>query len=153
MNEGKFREDTRREGYEFGLENAEKCFLKGYKRNLGNKSSRHGLAFTICHLENSQVDGICHDVPSKGLVAFLSKEGVLADEPSYELVMVSVSNSERPVLTLKGLKPSSLEKLSCKDKLKVCCYVNLTIEGAERWQVDCKDVLEIRKKLEEELCS
>jgi len=152
MNEGKFREDTRRNGYEFGLENVKKGVLKGYKRILGNKSEKHGLAFTICSSERDQVEGICHDVPIKGLNSFLKKEGLLLDEPSYELVIVSVSDQNNPVLTLKGLKPSSLEKLDSGGKLKVYCYVSTTIEGAERWNVDYQDILEIKKALEKKFC-
>jgi len=90
MNEEKFKEDTRQAGFEFGLVNVKKATLQGYKRILGNRSKRHGLAFTICLSENDMTEGICHDIPIAGLEAFLKKEGVLLDEPSYELLIVRV---------------------------------------------------------------
>lgn len=152
MNEGKFRRDTKKSGYEFGLENVKTGVLRDYKRVLGNRSKYHGCAFTICPSEGEQVEGICHDVPIEGLEVFLRKEGVLLDDPSYELMIVSVSGEDHPVLTLKGLRPSSLEKLDCKGKLRVFHYVNVTIEGAERWEVDCSDMTKIRGWLEKELC-
>lgn len=152
MNEGKFREDTRSSGYEFGLVNARKRVLKGYKRILGNKSENHGLVFTICPSEKDQVEGICHNVPIEGLESFLRKEGVLLKQPTYELILVSISNKQHPVLTLKGLKPFELEKLHCKDKLKAFCYVSTSIRGAERWEADCSDMSKIKSNLEKELC-
>ena len=152
MNEGKFREDTRRNGYEFRLEKVKNGILKGYKRILGNDSINHGLAFTICPSKKEQVEGICHDVPIKGLNSFLKKEGLLSDKPSYELIMVSILNEDHPVLTLKGLKPSSIEKLDCKRKLKAFCYVSMTIEGAKRWNINCSDMVEMKDRLERELC-
>lgn len=145
MNEEKVREDTRKKGYEFGLENAERRILEGYKRVLGNISANHGLAFTICPSEERKVEGICHDVPIEGIKAFLRKEGVLSIDPSYELIMVSVPGEDHPVLTLRGLKPSSFENLVGKLKLKAFCYMCLTIEGAKRWNVDYSDILEVKK--------
>jgi hypothetical protein len=151
MNEGKFREDTRRNGHEFGLINPNEAILKGYKRMLGNRSKHHGLAFTICPAKKENVEGICHDVPIDGLTAFLGKEGILAKDPSYELVNVFVAGEKQPVLTLKGLKPSNVEKLDYSDMLKAFCYVSETIEGAKRWKVDYSDILETRTQLEREL--
>lgn len=74
MNEEKFREDTKKHGFEFGLENVKRATLQGYKRILGNKSSNHGLAFTICPSEKEQTEGICHDIPLQGSKSFLAKE-------------------------------------------------------------------------------
>lgn len=152
MNEGKFREDTRESGYEFGLREAEKRTLSGYKRILGNKSKNHGLAFTICPSEKDQVQGICHNVPLNGLASFLKKEGVLLEEPTYELIVVPISGENHPVLTLKGLKPSKLEKLDCEERLKAYCYVKSSIIGAERWNVDCEHMMKVKNRLEKELC-
>lgn len=152
MNEGKFRRDTKKSGYEFGLENVRTAVLRDYERVLGNRSKYYGCAFTICPSEGEQVEGICHDVPIEGLEAFLTKEGVLLDEPSYELMIVTISTENNPVLTLKGLKPASLKELDCRGKLRAFHYVNVTIEGAERWEVDCSDFVKIRDWLEKELC-
>jgi len=136
MNEGKFIEDTRKNCHEFRLINVKRRILGGYKRMLGNKSLNHGLAFTIRPSEQDEVEGICHDVPSEGLEAFLRKEGVLTKKltsiPTYEIMVVKVSNEEGPVLTLKGLRPFNLAELDCKEKLKVYCYVSLSIQGAKR---------------------
>lgn len=76
VNEVKFLEDTRRMGYGFGLGNAQKRVLEDYWRILGNSSKNHGLAFTIRAHEGGHVEGICHDIPIKGLRSFLKKEGV-----------------------------------------------------------------------------
>lgn len=152
MNEGKFREDTRKAGFEFDLKKAEKRVLQGYKRILGNKSVNHGLAFTILPSEGERVEGVCHNVPIEGLKAFLKKEAVLSDSPSYELITVSVSEEDHPVLTLKGLKLSSPEKLDCEDKLKAFRYVSISIEGAKRWIDDYSDMTEMKNWLEKELC-
>lgn len=151
MNEGKFRDDTQKYGFEFGLENAKKTTLQGYKRILGNKSKNYGLAFTICPSEKEQTDGICHDIPMQGLKSFLEKEGLLSNEPSYELITVSIRGEDHPVLTLKGLKPLSIHKLNRKDKLKAYCYVCKTIEGAKKWKVDYSDILATKNKLEKDL--
>jgi hypothetical protein len=151
MNEVKFVEDTRRMGYGFGLGNAQKRVLKDYWRILGNSSRNHGLAFTIRAHEGVHVEGICHDIPIKGLRSFLKKEGVLTRRPNYELIMVSVSGEDHPVLTLKGLRPANIEKLGIEGKQKVLRYVRITIEGAERWKVDCSDLLELKKLLERDL--
>jgi hypothetical protein len=151
MNEEKFRKDTKKHGFEFGLENVQKTTLQGYKRILGNKSKNHGLAFTICPFRKEQTEGICHDIPIQGLESFLKKEGLLSDEPSYELIMVSVHNEDKPVLTLKGLKPFSIDKLNRKDKLNAYCYVCETIEGAKKWQVDYSDMSTIKNRLKKEL--
>lgn len=152
MNEKKFRKDTKKAGYEFGLRNVERRVLQGYKRFLGNDSVKHGLAFTIAPSEIEQLEGICHDVPIKGLKAFLKKEGVLLDEPSYALVIVSVSDEANPVLTLRGLKRSSIANLDFRRKLQAFCYVSLSIEGAERWKVEHSDMTEVKSQLEKELC-
>jgi len=151
MNEEKFRDDTQKHGFEFGLENSKKTTLQGYKRILGNKSRKHGLAFTICLSEKEQTEGICHDIPMQGLKSFLEKEGLLSNEPSYELVTVSIHGEDQPVLTLKGLKPLSIDKLNRKDKLKVYWYICKTIEGAKKWKVDYSDMSAIKNRLEKEL--
>lgn len=152
MNEGKFREDTREKGHEFGLIKAEKRVLQGYKRDLGNSSVRHGLAFTILLSKRDQIDGICHDVPIEGLEAFLSKEGVLSKKPSYELLKVSIEGENYLVLTLKGLRPSKIKELDWEKKLKTFCYVRATLEGTKRWNINDEDILEIKERLEKELC-
>lgn len=151
MNERKFREDTRNCCYEFGLINVQKAVLQNYKRVLGNDSKNHGLAFTIRPSEGASIEGICHDVPMKGLRSFLKKEGVLLSQPSYELLIVSVHGEDQPVLTLKGLKPSRIGVLSYVEKSKAHSYVRATIEGALRWKVDSSDIQETRDKLEKEL--
>lgn len=50
--------------------------------------------------------------------------------------MVSIFGEDQPVLTLKGLRPASIEKLGTDEKQKALRYVKMTIEGAERWKVD-----------------
>lgn len=116
MNEEKFREDTKGKCHEFGLIEPEKRILQNYERKLGNKSITQGLAFTIEHANGKSVEGICHNVPVGGLGAFLRKEGVISDknDPSYKLIMVSIEGESRPVLTLEGLKHSSLNELKSK---------------------------------------
>ncbi|MGA3289918.1 MAG: gamma-glutamylcyclotransferase family protein [Candidatus Bathyarchaeia archaeon] len=151
MNEEKFKEDTRQAGFEFGLVNVKKATLQGYKRILGNRSKRHGLAFTICLSENDMTEGICHDIPIAGLEAFLKKEGVLLDEPSYELLIVRVLEEETPVLTLKGLKPSNVDKLNREQMLQAYCYLCKTLEGAKRWNVNCSDIMSMKENLHEKL--
>ena len=151
MNESKFREDTRNCGYEFGLINVRKAVLKDYNRLLGNDSKNHGLAFTIHPSEGSCVEGICHDIPMKGLCSFLKKEGVLLSRPTYELLAVSVQGEKSPILTLIGLKPSRIEMLSYLRKGKAYDYVRATIEGAQRWQVDYSDIKGTKERLEKEL--
>jgi diadenosine tetraphosphate (Ap4A) HIT family hydrolase len=152
MNEEKFRVDTRRGGYEFGLFNPKKRVLPQYERVLGNESIKYGLAFTICPCESEHMEGICHDVPIGGLDSFLQKEGLFLDKPSYELIVVSVSDEEHPVLTLKGLKPSSYEKLDCRSKLSALLYLDISIMGAERWNVEHSDMLKMKELIEEALC-
>lgn len=152
MNEGKFIEDTRKNGQEFGLLNVKKVVLEDYKRILGNRSKNHGLAFTICNYYKGQVEGICHDIPELGLKAFLKKEGVLLQEPKYELLLVRITDEKYPVLTLKGLKPSSLGDLTCKEKLNVYCYLKASVNGAKRWKVNCSDMLELQTVIEDDLC-
>jgi len=151
LNECKFRTDTKESGYEFGLEKAEKRTLDNYKRIFGNKSKKHGLAFTICS-KSCQVQGICHNIPLKGLTSFLKKEGVLLKEPTYDLIIVSIPGEKHPVLTLRGLKPSNLEKLSCREKLKAYCYVESSILGAKVWNVDYADMQKLKDRLEKEFC-
>jgi len=75
----------------------------------------------------------------------------LSNEPSYELITVSIRGGDHPVLTLKGLKPSSIDKLSRKDKLRAYCYICKTIEGAKKWNVDYSDILTTKDRLEKEL--
>ena len=151
MNESKFREDTRNCGYEFGLINVRKAVLQDHKRILGNDSKNNGLAFTIRPSKGDSVEGICHDVPMKGLYSFLKKEGVLLSQPAYELLVVSVEGEKSPVLTLKGLKPSRIEMLSYLRRCKAFHYVRATIEGAQRWQVDFSDIKETGERLAKEL--
>ena len=153
MNVGKFRRDTKKTGLEFGLENVEVGILHGFKRILGNKSKNHGCAFTICSSEGDCVQGICHDIPVICLETFLKKEGVLQSEPTYELLIVTISNEGSPVLTLRGLKPVKPKELNCNEKLKAFHYVCTSIEGAERWNVNHSDMLELKDWFEEEICS
>lgn len=151
MNEEKFKDDMREKNAELFLTNPKRAVLQGYKRSLGNKSKRHGLAFTICASEDGNVEGICHDIPLDCLSAFLKKEGVLSKAPSYEIISVSVSSQNLPVLTLKGLKSSYIENCSCEDKLRALFYVCKSIEGAKRFQVDHQDMIEVRAKLRSSL--
>ena len=150
MNEGKFIEDV---NHKFGLLKAKKSILSGYKRILGNKSKNHGLAFTICQCEGAKVEGICHDVPKSGLISFLRKEGVLLEEPKYELLVVKISDEETPVLTLKGLKPLALASLTRKQKLNAYCYLKASVIGAKKWKVNHRDMLELLAQIENEMCS
>jgi len=151
MNEQKFREDTKRCCYEFGLITAEKRTLAGFKRVLCNKSKNHGLAFSIHPSDKDNVEGICHDVPIEGLESFLKKEGVLLKEPTYELILVSISEEQQPVLTLVGLKPFSMERLNYERARKALEYVIASINGSKRWSVDYSDMLEAKNKLREML--
>lgn len=147
MNEEKFQDDMKEKNAELSLINPKKAVLHGYKRILGNKSKRHGLAFTICISKESNVEGICHEIPLNYLDTFLKKEGAWSKEPSYEIIIVSVFNENLPVLTLKGLKPSCIENLGYENKLKALCYVCQSIEGAEKFHVNHQDMREVKEKL------
>lgn len=156
MNESKFLNDTKRCNHKFGLKNISVGILKDYERVLGNSSRLHGLAFTIVPAEGKEVQGICHDVPIEGLEAFLRKEGVLCGrtrKPAYEIISVTVSGENQPVLTLIGLKPSNMDNLeTCEQKLRLYHYLSATIEGAENWDVDSSEISKMRDDLEKDVC-
>lgn len=148
MNEEKFREDMKEAGKEIGLINPKKRNLLGFKRTLSNKSRHHGIAFSICGSASAQVEGICHDIPTDALKAFLKKEGLLQKIPSYKFIMVSVADEDEPILTLLGLKPTLLEQLSLGDRKKALSYLNESIKGAKHFEVEHSDMLEAKNTLE-----
>jgi len=148
MNEEKFREDMKEAGKEIGLINDKKRKLSGFKRTLSNKSRYHGIAFSICGSASAEVEGICHDIPTDALKAFLKKEGLLQKIPSYKLIMVSVADEDEPILTLLGLKPTLLEQLSPGDRKKALSYLNESIKGAKHFEVEHSDMLEAKNTLE-----
>lgn len=155
MNESKFMLDTGGLEKGFGLINRTKCTLRGYKRILGNHSENHGLAFTICPARGENVQGICHDIPVDKLESFLRKEGLFLSppkSPSYELLLVSVSEEKSPVLTLKGLKPASIDSRTCLKKLRALCYVCVSIQGAKSLDVNCSDMDESKDQIEKAIC-
>jgi hypothetical protein len=94
------------------------------------------------------VEGICHDVPTESLEDFLRKEGVLErNNPSYRLIKVSIPNEKEPVLTLCGLKPTSVERLSLDKARETLDYLEKSITGARCCEIDHSDMIETKKKL------
>jgi hypothetical protein len=74
-------------------------------------------------------------------------------KPTYEVTLVSVSGETDPVFTLKGLKPSDMEKIeNCEQKLRLFHYLSATIEGAESWGVDSSEISRMRDYLEKDIC-
>jgi len=81
---------------------------------------------------------------------FLEKEGVLKeDTPNYRLIKVPIPNQNEPILTLCGLKPISLDKLSLEKAKRALNYVKESIQGAECCDVEHSDMIEMKKKLED----
>jgi len=147
MNEKKFKRDMKGKA---GLINKTTATLSGFKRTLSNKSELHGAAFSIRCSPSDEVEGICHDIPIELLEDFLKKEGVLkGDASSYRLVKVSILNENEPILTLCGLKPVSLDKLSLKKTKRALNYVKESIQGAECCDAKHSDMKEMKKKLED----
>ena len=148
MNEEDFKKEMKKHGYELGLEGVEKRTLSGYIRVLNNKSTSHGIAFSIHRHKTGHVEGICHDIPIEALGAFLSKEGLFSWRPSYRLIKVEVKQESKPVLSLEGLRQTTIKDLDYGQKKKALKYVRATIDGAKRRGVKVSYL----KRLEKQLC-
>ena len=147
MNEENFKKEMEKHGYELGLKGTEKRTLSGYRRALDNKSGSHGIAFSIHRYKSGHVDGICHDILIEALGAFLSKEGLFSWRPNYRLIKVKVEQEPKPVLSLEGLKRTSIRKLSDNQRKKALKYVGTTIIGAKRWGVNVFHMKRLEKQL------
>jgi hypothetical protein len=147
MNEEDFKKEMKQRCYELCLEGTEKRTLFGYRRTLNNKSGSHGIAFSIHHYRSGYVEGICHDIPIEALGAFLSKEGLFSWRPNYRLIKVKVEQEPKPVLSLEGLKRTSIRKLDDNQRKKALKYVRTTIIGAERWEVSVSYLKRLEKQL------
>lgn len=146
MNEEDFKKEMERHGYELGLKRTEKRILHGYRRVLDNKSRSHGIAFSIHRYKSGHVEGICHDIPIEALGAFLSKEGLFSWRPNYRLIKVKVEQESKSVLSLEGLKRTTIRKLN-DNKKKALKYVRTTIKGAKRWGVNVSYMKRLEKQL------
>jgi len=147
MNEKKFTHDMKNK---IGLVNKTTVTLTGFKRTLSNDSEGHGAAFSIRASPSDRVEGVCHDIPIELLEVFLRKEGVLkGDAPSYRLIKVSIPYQKEPILTLCGLKPVSLDRLSLSKAKKALNYVKESIKGAECNDVEHSDMVEMKRELKD----
>lgn len=108
LNENKFRKDINEK---IGLVNKTTVTLAGFKRTLSNKSKNQGIAFSISCSPENKVEGICHDIPIALLEDFLKKEGVLKKDPSYRVIEVTIPDQNEPILTLCGLKSTTIEDI------------------------------------------
>jgi len=151
MNEEKFKIDMKEAGKEIGLISPQKRTLENFKRTLSNES-KHGLAFTIIHCKGEAVEGICHDIPLQELDAFLKKEGLYLKSPRYRLIQASVADDKEFVLTLQGLCPSTIERLDNEGKWQTLRYVCESIMGAKNFDVNHSDMLEVKQRIEKEIC-
>jgi cation transport regulator ChaC len=147
MNEEEFKKEMKRHGYELGLKRAKKRTLSGYRRSLDNESGSHGIAFSIHRYESGHVEGICHDIPIEALGAFLSKEGLFSWRPNYKLIKVKVEQEPKGILSLVGLKRTTIRELTDNDKEKALKYVQATILGAKRWKVNDSYMKRLKKQL------
>jgi len=163
MNREKFHNDMKKRADELGLKLsekeknnleldnfAEKRVLLHFKRELSNKSERHGRAYSIAFSLNSKVEGICHNVHVSVLPAFLKKEGLRSPDPSYEIIKVCVSGENQEVLTLIGLKPEPLEKVGNKIQ-NALEYVKKSIYGAIVFDVEHSDMIKDKELLERKI--
>src|SRR3972149_4724378 len=107
----------------FRFVRTEKRTLFGYRRYLDNKSKSHGIAFSIHCYKSGHAEGICHDIPMEALGAFLSKEGLFSWRPSYRLIKVEVKQEPKPVLSLEGLKQTTVKDLDSDQKKMALKYV------------------------------
>ena len=160
MNKKKFKDDMKEAADNLELklsekdknkleldEFSEKRVLLHFKRELSNESEQHGRAFSICCSLGSEVEGICHDVHVSVLPAFLKKEGLLSSKSSYKVIKVCVSSEVQEVLTLLGLKPKPIEYLKQEKIQAALKYVNDSIKGAEYFNVERSDMMEVRELL------
>jgi len=162
MNKSKFKKDMKDACKNLGLnlskidktklkldEFAEKQVLLNFRRELSNESDKYGRAFSISPFLEDKVEGICHDVHVSVLPAFLKKEGLFSSKPSYKLIKVCVLGEDQDVLTLLGLKPKPFKCLKPEKIQDTLKYVDDSIRGAEEFDVEHSDMIEMKKKLQD----
>jgi len=148
LSEIDFRNRMKDRGYELGHLNPIRAKLDGWRRELAN-ASKHGLAYTIVRGTSSTVEGLLHEVPVEALPAFLRKEGVLdpgyrvrSDATrSYDIIKIVTSEPNQEALTLFGRCPKPLDQVTHNMLQQLKTYVEVSLEGAKSYQLNCSDMI------------
>jgi len=118
-----------------------KALLPGYRRELNNESSGHGLSYAIWE-NGSGVEGIVHDVPLVELANYLNMEGLvdlrnyrLWKSPRYRIIDIeksTIMSGVPHVLTLVGIMENSrpLELIMREKGDELLEYVRASLQGA-----------------------